>query len=208
MELSDAPPRRPGELTTPGLRPPAATAKQVKCCGDTPVRHTGISGFNSPLLLEYSRRLHPLGCSHRSGRIERERRTRRLHLVVRDPRIRADGCSSQVPRGHDESDASFFLFSAGLAERLGTGLPPRPHGFDSHGPHVLSCDLASSVNSRLSSSAGSSSCFVNSRSSVRVRREAPTDSRAGERVFSPTRSARSTTRPHRLRSRHPAVSRA
>lgn len=52
---------------------------------------------------------------------------------------RADGCSSQVPRGRDESDAaSPSLFSAGLAERLGAGLPPRPRGFDSHGPHFAS----------------------------------------------------------------------
>ena len=25
---------------------------QVKCCGDTSVRHTGVGGFNSPHLLE------------------------------------------------------------------------------------------------------------------------------------------------------------
>ena len=27
------------------------TAKQVKCCGDTPARHAGVGGFNSPHLL-------------------------------------------------------------------------------------------------------------------------------------------------------------
>ncbi len=44
------------------------------------------------------------------------------------------GCSSQVPREHDESDAPL---TAGLADRLGNGLPPRPGEFDSRGPHVL-----------------------------------------------------------------------
>ena len=28
------------------------TTKQVKCCGDTPVRHTGVVGFNSHHLLD------------------------------------------------------------------------------------------------------------------------------------------------------------
>jgi hypothetical protein len=32
-------------------RSPRETAKQMKCCGDTPVRHTGVGGFNSPHLL-------------------------------------------------------------------------------------------------------------------------------------------------------------
>ena len=35
----------------------AETAKQVKCCGDTPVRHTGVGGFNSPHLLDRYTRL-------------------------------------------------------------------------------------------------------------------------------------------------------
>jgi hypothetical protein len=45
--------RAPTLIRQPGLdRPPLVeTAKQVKCCGDTPVRHTGIRGFNSPHLL-------------------------------------------------------------------------------------------------------------------------------------------------------------
>ena len=33
------------------------TTKQVKCCGDTPVRHTGVVGFNSHHLLD------PTGCA-------------------------------------------------------------------------------------------------------------------------------------------------
>lgn len=45
--------RAPTPVRHPGLaRAPAGeAAKQVKCCGDTPVRHTGIRGFNSPHLL-------------------------------------------------------------------------------------------------------------------------------------------------------------
>ena len=45
--------RAPTLVRQPGLERPHAdeTAKQVKCCGDTPVRHTGIRGFNSPHLL-------------------------------------------------------------------------------------------------------------------------------------------------------------
>ena len=37
-----------------GSRSPVSseTTKQVKCCGDTPVRHTGVVGFNSHRLLD------------------------------------------------------------------------------------------------------------------------------------------------------------
>ena len=39
------------------IRSPRETTKQVKCCGDTPVRHTGVVGFNSHHLLDEARLL-------------------------------------------------------------------------------------------------------------------------------------------------------
>ena len=126
--------RRPGELAAPGLRPLAATAKQVKCCGDTPARHAGVGGFNSPHLLSTKHRLHPHGlfAVDPAGSSESDARVDFTWLSGSTDSGRwlfATGSSGTRRERRT-------LFSAGLAERLGTGLPPRPRGFDPHGPHV------------------------------------------------------------------------
>jgi hypothetical protein len=148
-----------GSTTRFRSTPLVETAKQVKCCGDTPVRHTGIRGFDSPHLLRCAARARSPARSLRSllrslaalrsaprGATPRRRGARRSAPSLSFISLRVDftlcphptgsgpGCSSQVPWGHDESDASF---SAGLADRLGDGLPPRPDGFDSRGPHAF-----------------------------------------------------------------------
>ena len=94
----------------PDIRSPRETAKQVKCCGDTPVRHTGVGGFNSPLLLDP---------------IVRARFLVAATTGVREARTVA--ATTTWSRRHPRSNA-------GLADGLGTGLPPRSNRFDSDGP--------------------------------------------------------------------------
>ncbi len=67
------------------IQPPVSseTTKQVKCCGDTPVRHTGVVGFNSHHLLDPTGLLAPpRGHSPRGPHPRATRFARRSHGLL------------------------------------------------------------------------------------------------------------------------------
>ena len=174
-------------------------AKQVKCCGDTPVRHTGVGGFNSPLLLQTVHASTSPG-SRRAVRLRIHGiRTRAPHpfslarfisVGLHATLLSTEGISLRSwPKAscppHSSVRTCFqALCAAGhrrapfVSRTLHRDGPTRNELSREHQPRKLAKSLVPIALERadrfcLSSSAGSSGCFVSSRSPVRSRREAP-----------------------------------